>query len=149
MRPWLQAIAIVALLAAVVALQIARDRLVPLQRPAAGGTILYVQSPAAVRRLALSFDALAADLYWIRAIQHYGSTKLSTERNKSYGPLFPLLGLAASLDPHFRLAYRFGAIFLSGPFPDGPGRPGLAIALLGKGLGAQPGRWEFAQDIGF
>jgi transposase-like protein len=108
-----------------------------------------VQSPDAIQRVALSYDAVAADLYWIRAIQHYGGTKRSTDPNKSYDQLFPLLDLTTSLDPYFDVAYRFGAIFLSEPFPNGPGRPDQAIALLEKGFAAQPKRWEFAQDIGF
>ena len=31
----------------------------------------------------------------------------------------------------------------------GPGRPDLAVKLLLKGLGAQPTKWEYMQDIGF
>lgn len=137
------------LLVAAVGLQIARDRQSPLPLPVAGGSITYVQSPEAVRRLSLSYAALAADAYWIRAIQHYGSTKLSTDPDKAFDQLYPLLDLATSLDPHFDVAYRFGAIFLSEPFPNGPGRADLAVVLLEKGLQTRPERWEFAQDIGF
>jgi tetratricopeptide (TPR) repeat protein len=140
---------ILALLGGVVSLQIVRERLAPLPLPENGGAILYVRSPDAIKRAALSYDALAADLYWIRAIQHYGGTKRSTDPDKSYDQLYPLLDLTTSLDPYFDVAYRFGAIFLSEPFPNGPGRPEQAIALLEKGIAAQPTRWEFAQDIGF
>ena len=34
--------------------------------------VLYLQTPAVARRVALSFDMLAADLYWMRALQHFG-----------------------------------------------------------------------------
>src|SRR5262249_30898063 len=34
-------------------------------------------------------------------------------------------------------------------YPRGPGRPDLAIALLEKGLRAQPDKWEYMEDIGF
>lgn len=111
--------------------------------------MLYVRSPEAMQRLALSYDQLLADLYWIRTIQHYGGTKLSTDRNKQYDLLYPLLDLTTSLDPRMNVAYYFGAIFLAQPYPGGPGRPDLAIALLDKGLRAQPDKWEFAQAIGF
>jgi hypothetical protein len=137
------------LLAVVVGLQMLRERMGPLPLPDNGGAVMYVRSPDAVRRVALSYDALAADLYWIRAIQHYGGTKRSTDANKTYDQLYPLLDLTTSLDPYFNVAYRFGAIFLSEPFPNGPGRQDQAIALLEKGLKAQPQRWEYAQDIGF
>ena len=146
---WLVILAIVGLIAAVVRLQMARDAMAPLPQPVDNAGMLYVRSPAAATRIALGYDAVAADLYWIRAIQHYGGTKLSTGANKSYDQLYPLLDLATSLDPRFDIAYRFGAIFLSERPPDGPGRPDLAVALLRKGLEAQPERWQFAQDIGF
>jgi len=137
------------LVGGIVALQIARDRLPPLPLPESGGAILYTRSPETVRRIALSYDAVAADVYWLRAIQHYGRTKLSTDPDKAYDQLYPLLDLTTSLDPYFDVAYRFGAIFLSEPFPNGPGRADLAVTLLQKGLAVQPKRWEFAQDVGF
>jgi hypothetical protein len=117
--------------------------------PAVDTSILYVRSPEFVKRAVLSYDALAADVYWIRAVQHYGRTKLAPGTEKHYDLLYPLLDLTTSLDPRFNLAYRFGAIFLAEPAPGGADRPDLAIALLEKGLAAQPERWEFAQDIGF
>lgn len=111
--------------------------------------MLYVRSPEAMHRLALSYDALLADTYWIRAVQHFGSTRRSTNTDKRYELLYPLLDLTTSLDPRFDIAYKFGSIFLSEAPPGGPGEPDLAIALLEKGLKAQPGKWEFAQAIGF
>lgn len=143
-------ISIVLLLGAVVGLQAARERSEALRVPAnVTGNLLYLQSPAVVQRAALSFDALAADVYWLRVIQHYGRTKLSKDPNKQYDLLYPLLDLTTSLDSRFDIAYRFGAIFLAEPFPGGAARPDQAIALLEKGLAAQPTRWEFAHDIGF
>ena len=119
-------------------------------RPSADSpNLLYVRSPEAMKRLALSYDALLADVYWIRSVQHYGGTRLSNEPNRRYDLLYPLLDLTTSLDPRFNIAYLFGALFLSAPPPGGPGRPDQAIALLEKGLRAQPDKWEFAQQIGF
>jgi hypothetical protein len=136
----------VGLLGAAAALQAARESAAP---PAAETTLLYVRSPAFIQRAVLSYDALAADVYWIRALQHFGRTKLAPGTEKRYDLLYPLLDITTSLDPRFNLAYRFGAIFLAEPSPGGAGRPDQAIALLRKGLEAQPARWEFAQDIGF
>ncbi len=139
---------LIVLLGAVVGLQAIHER--------GGGApasttanLLYVRSPEAVKRLALSYQSLLADLYWIRAVQHYGTTKLSTDPVKQYDLLYPLLDLTTSLDPRFNVAYYFGSIFLAEPPPGGPGRPDLAIALLEKGLEAQPRKWELAQSIGF
>jgi hypothetical protein len=97
----------------------------------------------------MSLKALAADMYWLRTIQHFGGDRLSNRRDRPFELLQPLLELTTTLDPYFSAAYRFGAIFLSEPPPGGPGRPDQAIALLEKGLRAQPNRWQYAQDIGF
>jgi tetratricopeptide (TPR) repeat protein len=111
--------------------------------------LLYLRSGDTARRVMLSFDALAADVYWIRAIQHYGRDKKSDRVDGRFELLQPLLDLTTTLDPHFNVAYRFGAMFLSITPPQGPGRSDHAIALLEKGLAANPTRWQFAHDIGF
>ena len=134
--------------AGAVSLQIARDRLYADQSRETA-RILYVRSGEAVKRLALDFDALWADVYWIRAIQHYGGERLQSVGRRKYELLFPLLDLTTTLDPYFSIAYRFGAIFLSEASPGGPGRPDQAIALLRKGVAAQPGKWQYLHDIAF
>jgi tetratricopeptide (TPR) repeat protein len=111
--------------------------------------LLYVRSGEAMRRIALSFDALAADVYWIRAVQHYGGDRLDKAKTRKYELLYPLLDLTTSLDPYFNIAYRFGAIFLSEGYPGGPGRPDLAITLLQKGIAARPGKWQYYHDVAF
>lgn len=112
--------------------------------------LLYVRSPDAARRLALGYRGFGADLYWIRALQHFGQERLSPPGHaRTYALLYPLLDLTTTLDPYFSIAYRFGAIFLGEPYPGGPGRPDLAITLLRKGLAAQPGKWQYMQDLGF
>ncbi len=142
------ALTLVILLAAAVGLQAVREQQAPLASPATEN-LLYVRSPDFMTRAALSYDSLIADVYWIRAVQHFGQTKLSKAEGKRYDLLLPLLDLATSLDPRFNIAYRFGAIFLAEDYPGGAGRPDQAIVLLQKGLAQQPGKWEFAQDIGF
>jgi hypothetical protein len=121
---------------------------------------LYVTSGKTVQRMSVGYSALAADLYWIRAIQYYGGVKLRLEgkeaagagaaaKTSDYALLYPLLDLTTTLDPLFNIAYRFGSIFLAEPYPAGAGRPDLAIKLLEKGLAARPDKWEYMQDIGF
>ena len=135
-------------LAGAITLQVARDRAYP-RDARAEQDLLYVRSGTALQRLALEFDALASDVYWIRAIQHFGRVRLMEAGQRSYELLYPLLNITTSLDPYFTIAYRFGAIFLSEQYPGGPGRPDQAIALLEKGIGAQPGKWQYYHDIGF
>ncbi len=115
----------------------------------ASSEALYIRSPEALGLIALSFDSVLADVYWIRVLQHYGRTKLSDDADKSYAQLYPLLDITTTLDPRFNIAYRFGSVFLAEPHPSGPGRPDLAIALLEKGVRAMPDRWEYLMEIGF
>jgi tetratricopeptide (TPR) repeat protein len=135
-------------LAAAVGLQVLRDRRYALDQRRTDA-ILYVRSGPALKRLALGFDALAADVYWIRALQHYGGERRANLSERKYDLLYPLLDITTTLDPYFTLAYRFGAIFLGEAFPGGPGRPDLAVALLRKGIAAQPDKWQYYLDAGF
>ncbi len=169
-RSFLHVVAVVlvvgALLAAAAGLQRVREEKYP-STPIADAS-LYVTSGNALRRMTAGYNALAADLYWIRAIQYYGDIKLkqgdaalALRRNPLLAPdpsrgapadyslLYPLLDLTTSLDPRFNIAYRFGAIFLAEAYPGGAGRPDLAVALLEKGLRERPDKWEYMQDIGF
>jgi hypothetical protein len=139
--------AAVVLGAGAVAAQIQRDRSFHTDKPME--QVLYLQSPEVARRLALSYDLLAADVYWIRALQVFGSARKTTPQDRDYSLLYPMLDMATGLDPYYNIAYRFGAIFLSEPKPGGPGRPDLAEKLLLKGLQAQPTKWQYMQDIGF
>jgi hypothetical protein len=135
-------------LAAAVALHAAEDRwpAPKVDRPG----VLYLRSPAVARRIVLGYDGIAADVYWIRALQHFGEERLSPpDHARTYALLYPLLDLTTTLDPYFSIAYRFGAIFLGESYPGGPGRPDLAVALLRKGLAAQPAKWQYMMDLGF
>jgi hypothetical protein len=125
----------------------ARDSLYDLPQPLE--RVLYLKSGRVAHVMAMGFDSLAADIYWIRTIQHYGGDRLSRPASGSFELLQPLLDLTTTLDPRFVVAYRFGAFFLAEPDPGGPGRPDQAIALLRKGLAADPRRWQYAHDIGF
>ncbi len=135
-------------LGAAVALQAARDARYPREQ-ALERAVMYVRSGPALRRIVLSFDALAADVYWIRALQHYGGDRRAAQSGRRYELLYPLLDITTSLDPYFTIAYRFGAIFLAEPYSGGAGRPDQAVALLRKGIAAQPTKWQYFHDIAF
>jgi tetratricopeptide (TPR) repeat protein len=151
----------VALLAVAVQLQAVRQRRYP--PPAFDEDAVYLQSGSAIRRLAGAYQALGADAYWVRTLQYYGGIKRRLAAQPAgpepppalaaptsdYAYLYPLLDITTSLDSRFNIAYRFGAVFLAEPYPGGPGRPDLAIALLEKGLKERPDKWEYMEDIGF
>jgi hypothetical protein len=147
------------LLAAGVQLQAARERVYP--PPAEQEASLYMRSGKTLRRFAGAYAALTADVYWIRAIQYYGTSKQRFDHlvatgvagppagENRYPLLHPLLDVTTTLDPRFNIAYRFGSVYLGEAYPRGAGRPDLAIALLEKGLRAMPDKWQYMEDIGF
>jgi hypothetical protein len=145
-RPWRALALAAAALPAAVTVLYATERSTP--EPPMSERLLYLRSGRVADRLMLSFDSIAADIYWIRTIQHYGRDRKEFRPDR-FGLLYPLLDLTTTLDPHFNIAYRFGAIFLSVQAPDGPGRPDLAEQLLLKGLERNPTRWQYAHDIAF
>jgi tetratricopeptide (TPR) repeat protein len=150
---WLYA-TIALLLALSVSVQAVRDRgWAPYEPP---NPTLWLNSGPLAAKLALSFRSLAADVYWMRAVVYYGGRRLLSAQKQSveaqaanFDLLYPLLDLATALDPHFKVAYRFGAIFLTEAYPSGPGRPDLAIGLLERAIERDAARWEYFEDIGF
>ena len=150
------AVIAVVLVAGAARLQAVREARYP--PPSTAQEMLYLQSGTTARRLAGAYAALMADAYWIRTLQYYGVRKLRLAKElaeqapptpESYDLLHPMLDLTTTLDPRFNIAYRFGSVFLSEPYPSGPGRSDLSIALLEKGLRTQPTKWAYMQDIGF
>jgi tetratricopeptide (TPR) repeat protein len=111
--------------------------------------LLYVRSGDVMKRAALSYDAVMADLYWIRALQHFGRERQKAPADRKFDLLYPLLDLTTTLDPLFTVGYRFGAIFLAEPHPGGAGRPDQAIELLQKGIRFDQAKWDYYQDVGF
>lgn len=108
---------------------------------------LLLRSGAAVRRMSLGYDSLAADIYWTRAVQYYGSR--AGVKEAKFDQLFPLLDIATTLDPRLIVAYRFGAIFLSEPPPTGAGRTELAVQLVKQGIASNPDNWFLVSDLAF
>lgn len=130
-----------------IGVQVVRDR--GWQPYAPATPILWFQSGPLLTRVALGFQNVIADVYWMRAVVYYGGRRRAPEQARNYDLLDPLLAFVTTLDPRFKVAYRFGAIFLAEGYPNGPGRPDRAIALLDRGLQANPAAWEYMHDIGF
>ena len=156
MRTALIALIVAAGLASAIALQSARDRWFP--EVASPVDEIYFTSGETLGRMALSYKSLLADVYWIRAVQYFGGTRLDWKNGvvpapgsgrSSYDLLYPLLDVATTLDPSFNIAYRFGATFLAEGYPNGPGRPDQAVALLDKGFANNPRKWQYLYDKAF
>ena len=81
-------------LAASVSLQAARDRWYP--EIASPVDELYFTNGTAVGRMALSYKSLLADIYWIRAVQYFGSTRIEARTSLSNQGL-PVMGSVIQL----------------------------------------------------
>jgi tetratricopeptide (TPR) repeat protein len=108
---------------------------------------LLLRSGKLLKRMSLGYDSLLADIYWTRTVQYNGG--VIARGVNDFGLLAPLLDVTTDLDPRLDVAYRYGAIFLSEKVPAGAGRPDEAIALVRKGIAANPGNWRLYYDLGF
>jgi hypothetical protein len=109
--------------------------------------ILYVWSGEHLRRMLPGFEDVMADVYWLRTVQYYGGQRTSAG-SKRYDLLEPLTEVTVSLDPHFEIAYRYGATFLAEPYPLGAGHGEAAVALLQRGVDQNPDAWLLWQHLG-
>lgn len=111
--------------------------------------ILYIPSGKALKRLSLGYSGILADIYWTRAVQYYGGKIRERDENTRYDLLSPLLDITTDLDPHLIVAYEAGSVFLSQPRPVGAGEPDKAVALVEKGIRANPDYWRLYFTLGF
>lgn len=124
--------------------------LAPLDKLRAGANVeevMFLPSPAAVKRLSMGHTGLVADLYWTRAVQYFGSHH--HDGAMRYDLLYPYLDVTTTLDPQLTVAYEFGSMFLSQPPPDGAGQPDKAIELVERGIKANPKAWRLYYNLGF
>ena len=115
---------------------------------------LYLNGPT-MKRLTLSFNGIAADWYWMRSLQyvggkivnyedtHAGKFDLNDLSSLDLRLLPSLLRMATTLDPQFLEPYYYGALVL----PDIDSNE--AIALLKRGIAANPNQWRLYQHLGY
>ena len=99
--------------------------------------------------MALGYERVLADFYWMRVIQYYGRRDEADKRPIRYKNLSTLLEITTTLDPGLLDAYRAGSLFLAEPDPVGAGQPQEALHLLDKGIHAHPQEWKLFYDKGF
>lgn len=141
---------------------VAMARVLDTGRPAARARLAdeapYL-TPETARRLALGFGGLAADWYWLSALQYIGRkiqdearTKyldleqaIELDRIKAVDPrvLVRLFDMITTLDPRFMAVYEFGAVVL--PAVDVQ----AAVALLERGIQANPDHWYLHQQLAY
>src|SRR5690348_1677127 len=139
---------IIGILIAAIAVSMAlRSRIDRAAEAAEFSPAVYVRSGATLRRFSFGYEGLLADLYWTRTVQYFGRERLAGRSR--FDLLGRLLRTTVTLDPQLVIAYRFGAIFLAEKPPAGAGQPEEALALIRRGIAANPEYWRFWQDLGF
>jgi len=108
---------------------------------------LVVRSGPMLKLMSLEYAPLIADLYWTRLVQYYGDKR--ARQDSQLDLLWPLLDVTTTLDPNLIPPYRFGSTFLAEPAPRGANRSDLAVALLNRGIAANPDEWRLYEDLGF
>lgn len=104
-----------------------------------------------VRRLSLGFNGLAADWYWMRALQYVGGKFLNAQQrirlddmsSLNLKLLAPLLDTATTLDPQFLEPYEYAAVVLPAVNVED------AIRIINKGIAANPSAWRLYQHLGY
>lgn len=103
----------------------------------------FLPRPEVARAASLGFEALAADLYWLQAVQIVGSAKGPPREHAAL--LGRIVDAATRLDPWQDHPYRFAAIWLT----ETPEQVREANALLERGIAYHPRDWRNRFYLGF
>ncbi|HVI97188.1 MAG TPA: tetratricopeptide repeat protein [Anaeromyxobacter sp.] len=126
-------LALLVLAAAFATAKVAIGRRLDARRTLAPYDIAYVPRSGAVRWVSLGHPTLAANLWWLRAVQYMGEPHAKA---RGWDRLFPVLDLVTDLDPRHGYAYQVGANILSGA-----GLVDESNRLLEKGAASCPDRY--------
>jgi hypothetical protein len=103
--------------------------------------VVHVPHGAFARLASLGQRGLAADLYWLSAVQYIGEPRAN---QRGWDKLFPLIDLVTDLDPRHGYAYQTAGIVLSAA-----GRLDESDAILAKGMRVGPNWWSYPYYISF
>lgn len=96
-----------------------------------------------LRAASLGFESLAADYYWLRAVQLVGGDRGNSVRHARTIGL--LTGVVTALDPWVDHPYRFAALWMS----EDPQEVRNANRLLERGIAYHPLEWRNRFYLGF
>jgi hypothetical protein len=104
--------------------------------------LLYYPSGFMVRQAAIGYETAAADIAWLRGIQYYGEHRLTDQKFDLIGHV---MGIVTDLDPGFIEPYVFGAFVMAQEM----NQPERGLALLERGMRANPTDWKLPFEVGF
>jgi hypothetical protein len=103
----------------------------------------FVPRPESARLLALGFDAVVADYYWLLAVQLVGGAVRQDEMHTPQ--IARLIDVATTVDPWVDHPYRFAALWLT----DSEKSVHEANRLLRRGIAYHPTDWRNRYHLGF
>ncbi len=106
---------------------------------------LYLNS-SVLDKVSLGYRELLADIYWLRALQYFGS---NTDGIRDSEVLYKYFDIMTDLDPKFFNAYRFGGTFLAEPLPTGLGDFEKGVKLFEKGRANNPNSFRIPLEEAF
>ncbi len=114
----------------------------PIER-SAGESTGFVPDPKQVRALAFGFDAILADLYWLKAVQVVGGTEGVDHGRADY--LGKLVDVVTTLNPEVAQPSRFAAVWLT----HDERQVRESIRLLERAIVHHPDDWRNHFYLGF
>jgi hypothetical protein len=105
-------------------------------------------SPKILKIMALGFDEIVADIYWLRALQYFGNPDVPNKLKDSE-LLYRYFDIITELDPKFVNAYRFGGSFLAEPEPLGLNKFQKGSLIFDKGRENNPENMRLPLEQGF
>jgi hypothetical protein len=109
--------------------------------------LIYLPKPRQARLMAVGFQQLMADWYWVQALQYFTDTAQELNRFRNLGDF---LDVVIGVDPDFEYAYKFAGVSI--PFDTGRFRfanTDRAIDFLERGVQRFPNNWELHFYLGF
>ena len=103
---------------------------------------LHVPSPARVKALALGFEPVVADYYWIQALQIVGSR---TRKSGDNAVVRELVDVVTTVDPWVDHPYRFAALWLDQSAEE----VRYANSVLERGIAYHPDDWRNRFYLGY
>lgn len=96
----------------------------------------FIPQPQVAKAASLGFDALAADYYWLQAIQLVGGAVADPSQH-GY-TIGRLIDVVTQLNPHVEHPYRFAAIWMTATEED----VRFANELMERGIALHPDDWR-------
>ena len=124
--------------AAAVAFQVGADRARAVDR---GATVLYLPNEHLLKHATAGLNTIIADFLWLHCIQYVA---IENREARNFSWLETMVLTTVRLDPHFKDAYRFGAMFLSALKADAV----ASSKLLHIGIPENPRAWELSYELG-